>query len=617
MGKILSAKENCSRVLGYVFCLLAILFCALSQCSSSCLGSDPNHESGASSYGYRTGVEYRDDGGFYLELTSGWDYADACDNGDGTFYVSVSNHGGGSFMVFHFYPDGVFDYTSHIIPNMGYSINKCMIGSILRDESGWIVSGIEGWVDHSHYPPHSGWVAFTSAFDMSQTMLWSKIQSVQSDLIEPILVRTADDTVFYCGNETSEGSRRKLQITRYGPDWIQEFGKKIYVNRYNTTCTSLCPTSDDGVLVAGLVEGSGFLIKLSATLDVEEYSGISNTLIYAVYQCEDGKILLTACSSGYMLIVQLDEQQNLIWARRISGALPVSGGILPYDSNSFVVAASGNGMNVVKMSYDGSLYRVYNFTSGNHTEICMSFIRTNENKFVLCGLNAELDRVVVVQTDADFMIPSCPAITEVTLDCQPVSITMTVPEITDWPSIDRVGLGFTTASSSVGAHYICNNVSSPTPTHPPYTATATNTPNNDITPTPTMTVTPSQTPVSCDVSGVTLWMPAHEFQTGDVCSCSVRVCIAEPDAVIEYPLFVILSLYGEYYYAPSFNDFDHYLGMYNEFPPGETIVDVLPQFIWPANTGRGDNCIWYSALVNPEMTSIFGEMDSWPFQWFE
>ena len=158
---------------------------------------------------------------------------------------------------------------------------------------------------------------------------------------------------------------------------------------------------------------------------------------------------------------------------------------------------------------------------------------------------------------------------------------------------------------------------SPDPTHTPAN-TPTSTPTNN--PTPEMTSTPptslpTQTPITCDVIGVKLWMPAHEFHLNDRCSCNVTVCNTESETLHQYPLFVVLYTCGMYFFAPSFSEYDNYLNRCPDFPPGETHFDIISNFSWPDTGGSNGACTFFAALLNPELNGICGTMDTWDFEW--
>ncbi len=135
----------------------------------------------------------------------------------------------------------------------------------------------------------------------------------------------------------------------------------------------------------------------------------------------------------------------------------------------------------------------------------------------------------------------------------------------------------------------------------------------------TPTPTPSATPTPyCETLGVTMYMPATEFHPDDICTCTATVCNNTGAELEGYPLFVILDAYGMYFFAPSFNTaFDHYLDQHPVFPMGETVVQVLDEFHWPNVEGSGSGIKWYSAMTNPEMTELFGEMHVFTFGWSE
>jgi len=160
----------------------------------------------------------------------------------------------------------------------------------------------------------------------------------------------------------------------------------------------------------------------------------------------------------------------------------------------------------------------------------------------------------------------------------------------------------------------------PTPTFSsPPTFTPTPTPvqtTNTPTPTPTPVITPTSTPEPCPETGVTIEMPSHLYHAGDTCSCTAIVCNPEGSIISGYPLFVILDVYGLYFFAPSFNStFDTYLTQYPSFDPGETHIQILPEFAWPSGAGQASGIIWYGALTNPGMTDLFGELGTFTFGW--
>jgi len=172
--------------------------------------------------------------------------------------------------------------------------------------------------------------------------------------------------------------------------------------------------------------------------------------------------------------------------------------------------------------------------------------------------------------------------------------------MSDWStSIDGTS---DTGIVDIGYHWFRTAASAPTPTVTPEPAPT-------ATPEPAPTATPSQSAKT----GVTIFMPSTYFEVGDVCGCSVTVFNAEPTSIQNHPLFVILDVFGDYYFAPTFSDLDNYLELYPQFLPGETIVEVLPEFSWPANAGSATGLVWYAALVSPDMLHIVGEMDSWEF----
>ncbi|MBN1296697.1 SGNH/GDSL hydrolase family protein [bacterium] len=125
---------------------------------------------------------------------------------------------------------------------------------------------------------------------------------------------------------------------------------------------------------------------------------------------------------------------------------------------------------------------------------------------------------------------------------------------------------------------------------------------------PTPTPRPSQMGVSID-------MPAHLFRSGDPCFCTVTVSNSDSLPLNDHPLFVILVAYEYLFWAPSFSDYDNYLPMYPSFAPGDTVVEVIPSFIWPPVGSGAEGLYFIAAITNPTIEYILGQPDIWQFGW--
>ncbi len=141
--------------------------------------------------------------------------------------------------------------------------------------------------------------------------------------------------------------------------------------------------------------------------------------------------------------------------------------------------------------------------------------------------------------------------------------------------------------------------------------TFTPTPPDVPTYTPTSEVpTPTPTEPACTVLGCTIVMPGDAFHAGDDFYISVDICNPSQETVNDVPLFVILEVYGTYFFAPQFNDY----GFYNHtLMPGLETMAVLDTFTWP-DAGSGE-ATWYAAMTNAEVTMLYGVMDIFPFSW--
>lgn len=154
--------------------------------------------------------------------------------------------------------------------------------------------------------------------------------------------------------------------------------------------------------------------------------------------------------------------------------------------------------------------------------------------------------------------------------------------------------------------------STSTPTSTPE-ATHTSSPSATHSPEPgTPTPQPSASP-ACSNRGVVISMPSHQFHSGDPCGCTVSLCNPDFQVYENIPLFVILAIHGTYLCAPGFSEFDRYI--IENLEPGLTGIEVVPSFIFPANTGTAEGVLWFAGMTNPNMTELFGAMDTWEFGW--
>lgn len=133
-------------------------------------------------------------------------------------------------------------------------------------------------------------------------------------------------------------------------------------------------------------------------------------------------------------------------------------------------------------------------------------------------------------------------------------------------------------------------------------------------PTGSHTATPTPTPGAATPS-VTIEMPTDLFRPGNTCGCDVIVNNNDEDTMEDYPLCVLLMVYGNFYFAPGLTEsFDWYDKSY---PVGDTSIEILPEFNWPNGCGSADGIQWMAALLTPDMTDIVGDLATFTFGWSE
>jgi len=155
-----------------------------------------------------------------------------------------------------------------------------------------------------------------------------------------------------------------------------------------------------------------------------------------------------------------------------------------------------------------------------------------------------------------------------------------------------------------------------TPTATPSPPGPTATPTRTSTPVASGTPEPSATPLPLSL-GATLVMPSNFYFPGD--TFSVTVIVGNPGNDLEsIPLFVVLDVYGDYYFWPGWKRFHppeseeiDYLII--NLTHGQQAFIVLYPFAWPAVSPGVSGIAFHAALLNRELTAILGEMDS--FYW--
>lgn len=118
--------------------------------------------------------------------------------------------------------------------------------------------------------------------------------------------------------------------------------------------------------------------------------------------------------------------------------------------------------------------------------------------------------------------------------------------------------------------------------------------------------------------GVELVMPAQSFAPGDL--CYLLAILSNPlQPLVEQPVAVVLDVYSSYFFGPSWALYDPPTSYETDFyrvsiPTGQTILEVLPLFIWP-DTGADvvDNLYFYGGILSADLTEILGIFDSVEF----
>jgi hypothetical protein len=142
-----------------------------------------------------------------------------------------------------------------------------------------------------------------------------------------------------------------------------------------------------------------------------------------------------------------------------------------------------------------------------------------------------------------------------------------------------------------------------------------------VTPTPTMTAepdtpvptespvpteTPSPVPTSTpETAGVELMISQSDFQPGDVFRLDARI-VPEPDTLQMATLWIILDVYGSYWFGPGWTQSpDCYILPEFDKPVEEKIL----YFVWPDNCGEASGLAFWGAVLNADSNELIGDYD--------
>ncbi len=141
----------------------------------------------------------------------------------------------------------------------------------------------------------------------------------------------------------------------------------------------------------------------------------------------------------------------------------------------------------------------------------------------------------------------------------------------------------------------------PTPTPPP-SATPTASPTPTVSPTPNPPAEP----------GVTLYLSQTTFSYGDLFKLDVVFTKYDSEVYHDIPFVLMLDVFGEYFWYPSWENGVQYI--FIDLDSGIVRMPIL-EFSWPDVSGTIQGITFYGALLNADLSDIFGDWDSTSFGW--
>lgn len=121
---------------------------------------------------------------------------------------------------------------------------------------------------------------------------------------------------------------------------------------------------------------------------------------------------------------------------------------------------------------------------------------------------------------------------------------------------------------------------------------------------------------ACETTGVSLEISGTMFFWKDTFFLDATVCNATDSVLTNHHVFIILDVFGEYYFLPSWtNSHDGIDSYHHSIPPGAWQFQVVPMFNWPVVYGSANGLIFWGAITDPDITGIIGELNSVSFGW--
>ncbi len=125
-------------------------------------------------------------------------------------------------------------------------------------------------------------------------------------------------------------------------------------------------------------------------------------------------------------------------------------------------------------------------------------------------------------------------------------------------------------------------------------------------------------PDVCEQLGVTIEMPDDYFRADDEFYCRAKIYNNTGMRLEGMPLFIMLDAFGSLFWGPDFGeDVDCYIDEYPVIEEGETTVEAVEPFEWPDNAGEAQGICFYAAMTDPDVSFLYGFMDSAAFGWGE
>lgn len=483
-------------------------------------------------------------------------------------------------------------------------------------DEGYVVTG-GSW----HNSDHSELVLLK--YDSSGALSWATAVGGVDQWARGDSVRQTPDGGYIVAGETrfNDGRWKDVLVVKFDAvgaiTWIKVAGGGA---ESNETAESVSPTTDGGYIVTGYT----YITDQMSDILLLKYDSLGELCwakLTGSRQCSDhAAAVVQTTDSGFLVagttwkpgtytsytdifLFKYDEFGELLWTRTVGDPLS--------DEEAYSVQQTTDGgcvvagynyhhrFSVLLLKFDDSGALAWaSEAGGSDVDHGHSVRQTADSGYIITGytrsFGANTMDVIVAKVDGDGLIQDCQAVTS----CSPETSTLDVihavlPIVTSIPSFPVSNPSYSSDDPVMLTSFVCPEptptaTTVPTPTSSPGAETPTATPIQS-TPTPY----PSEHCFLLLLLNQSFYLPDDLF--------TLSVLITPSVSPLTDRLFVVLDVWGYYYFHPSWTEQLDYERL--NWPAQDLPQEILA-FRWPLDAGSARGLLFYAAVLDQNFNLV-------------